>query len=71
MSLRLFYCMGSSMKSIPNIFSYVYQQFFRMPYLLFGDKMLRKTTTKIKCQLLQVFLIMHDYLNVQSVFLIS
>ena len=29
----VFYCMKSSMESIPNVFRYVYQQLFRMPEL--------------------------------------
>ena len=29
----IFYCIGSSMESTPNVFSYVHQQVFRMPDL--------------------------------------
>ena len=52
------------MKSIPNVFSYVYQQFFGMSDLY----RLTTAATKIKCQFLEAFPMINDFVNMPKFF---
>ena len=61
---KIFYCTISSMENIPNVFSYVHQQFLKR--LIFGDKRLTKATTKI-CIFKKYFLL-HDLLDMPKYF---
>ena len=61
---KVFYCIISSMENIPFVFSYVHQQFLER--LIFGDKRLTKTTTKI-CAFKKYFLL-HDLLDMPKCF---
>ena len=56
---------GSSMKIMPNVFSYVHQQFFRMPDL--WRQKANKITTK-KFFFLEIFLMIHDFLDMPKYF---
>ena len=60
----IFHSIGSSMESIPNVFSYMHQQFFRMPNLW------RQKVNKnnIKKYLFFLFLMIHDFLDMLKCF---
>ena len=63
--LRYYYCMGSSMESIANVVSYVYQQFLRMLDLW---RQKPNNNNKTKYKFLEVFLMMHNFLDMSKCF---